>query len=103
MEDSMHSYLEALQNFSYILAMEQDNRKIAEELYNEKLISKLEGYLVEKRKQFKDNEWFYYAGMAFERTLNRIYKEDSCDAINAAIGGLATFENVIGITEEEND
>lgn len=102
MGNPMWSYLEVLQNLSYILTVQKD-QKLAVKLYEEKSYEKLEEYINEKRKEFSDNEWFYYAGMAFERTFNRIYEEDGCDAFNAAIGGLTMFEEFIGLEEEEND
>lgn len=99
MGSPMWSYLEVLQNFAYILTIQKD-QKLAMKLYEEESYKKLEEYIKEKCKEFSNNEWFYYAGMAFERTLNRIYEEDSCDAFNAAIGGTTMFEEFIGLEEK---
>lgn len=100
MGNPMWSYLEALQNFAYILIV-QDNKKLAMELYEERSYQKLEEYIEAKRNVFSEKEWFYYAGMASERTLNRIYKEDGNDAFNAACGGLRMFDEFIGLMEDE--
>lgn len=91
-------YKRALQCFAHALVYLQDS-KLAKELLNEKSEEKLEAFILDKKKNFNEKQFYYDAGRTTEYVLNEANKE-GCDAFNACIGGLYMFDNFIGIEED---
>lgn len=94
-------YKRALQDFAYCLACEEDNYKLAKELYTEDSVEKLESYILEKKNELDENLFFYNAGLASQRIFDDAY-EEGCDASNACGGGIIVFEYFIGLAEGED-
>lgn len=46
-----------------------------------------------------DNKFYYKCGVAAEKVFNEILQTEGCDTINASIGGLDMFENLIGLND----
>lgn len=92
-------YKKALQDFAYCLTYMGD-KKLAKELSEEKSISKLEQYILQKKEQIEEREFFFEAGRTFEHVVNEAY-ETGNDAMNASIGGLYEFECLIGLRDDE--
>lgn len=93
-------YKRALQDFACCLAYEEDNYKLAKELYVEDSVEKLESYILETKNKLDEKLFFYNAGLASQRILDDAEKE-GCDPLNASIGGIAEFEYFIGLAEDE--
>ena len=91
-------YKRALQCFAHALVYMEDN-KLAKELLNEKSEEKLETFILDKKKNLNEKQFYYDAGRTVEYVLNEA-DEDGCDAFNACIGGLNMFDGFIGL---END
>lgn len=91
-------YKRALQCFSHALVY-IDNRNLAKELLNEKSVEKLETFILDKKKNLNEKQFYYNAGRATEYVLNEI-DEDGIDAFNACINGLNMFENFIGMEDK---
>lgn len=93
-------YKRALQDFACCLAYEEDNYKLAKELYVEDSVEKLESYILETKNKLDEKLFFYNAGLASQRVFDDAYKE-GCDACNAFFGGATEFEYFIGLNEDE--
>ena len=93
-------YKRALQDFACCLAYEEDNSKLAKELYAEDSVEKLESYILEKKNQLDEKLFFYNAGLASQRVFDNAY-EEGCDACNASFGGIIDFEYFIGLGYED--
>ena len=57
----------------------------------------LESMVLLKKQNITEKEFYYEAGLSVARTIDEIVISDSYDKINACIGGLANFEEFIGI------
>ena len=57
----------------------------------------LESMVLLKKQTITEKEFYYEAGLSVARTIDEIVINDSCDKINACIGGLSNFEELIGI------
>ena len=90
-------YHRALQMLAYALAC-PTSRKLAKELADEGDIEKLEKYILSKKAELSDKEFYYAAGGATQCTISEAY-EEGCDPLNASIGGLAEFEDFIGLED----
>jgi len=88
-------YTKALQYLSHTLAYDV-NKKMAKELSKEKSDERLEKYLLERKKNISEKEFYYNAGRTTEFVLNEA-NEYGCDSFNAACGGLNMFEDFIGL------
>lgn len=93
-------YKRALQDFACCLAYEEDNCKLAKELYAEGSEKRLENYILEKKNQFNERLFFYNAGFVSQRVLDDAEKE-GCDACNASGSGIIEFEYFIGLRDED--
>lgn len=92
-------YKRALQDFACCLAHEDDDCKLAKELYIEDSIDILESYILEKKNQFDEKLFFYNAGHASQHIFDEA-DEEGCDAVNAACGGINEFEYFVGLNED---
>lgn len=80
-----------------------DDKKFAEELLNEQSVEMLEKFILQKKEEMEEKNFYYAAGQTCHFVLLEA-NEDGCDAFNASIGGLVSFEYFIGLqTDEEND
>ena len=93
-------YKRALQYFAHALAYMEDT-KLAKELFEETSEKKLENFILLKKEQMKEKEFYYDAGRTSQCVLEEA-DEECNDAFNAAIGGLNEFEYFIGIQEVED-
>lgn len=90
-------YKQALQSFAYALAYMED-AKLAKKLFEETDEEKLENFILQKKKQMKEKEFYYDAGRASQLVLDEA-EEECCDALNASIGGINEFERFIGLLQ----
>ena len=91
-------YKRALQCFAHALVYMEDN-KLAKELLNEKSEEKLETFILDKKKNLNEKQFYYDAGRTAEYVLNEA-DEEGCDAFNACIGGLGMFDRFIGLEDD---
>lgn len=90
-------YIRALQMLAHALAYDT-SVKLARELSEELDIEKLEKYILSRKAELSYKEFYYAAGRATQATIEEAYQE-GCDPLNASIGGIATFEEFIGLEE----
>ena len=95
-------YKRAIQDFAYFLAYEENNYKLAKELYEEGSEDELEKYILDKKNNMGEKIFFYNAGLTSQHVLNEA-NEEGCDASNAACGGINEFEYFIGLKEDEEE
>ena len=95
-------YKRALQNFAHGLAYNESPKK-AKQLNEETSEEVLKQFILEKKAEISEKEFYYMAGRATQCTIDEAYDEGT-DAFNAAAGGVWLFEEFIEIEEsEEND
>ena len=95
-------YKRALQNFSHCLAAEDNDWALAKRLYEEDSEEVLENFILQRKNEIDEKLFYYNAG----RTCQFIFDladEEGCDALNASIGGIVSFEYLIGIREDEEE
>lgn len=95
-------YIRALQNLAHALAYNESVKK-ARRLNEETSEEVLKQFILEKKKELCEKEFYYLAGRATQCTIDEA-DELGIDSLNAAAGGVGMFEELIGIEEsEEND
>lgn len=94
-------YKRALQYLSYNLTC-FDDMKSAKELLGEESEEKLEHFLLDKKNQINEKQFYYNAGIAWHEVLDEA-RNTGNDALNASIGGLTEFEYFIGIQEDDEE
>ena len=57
----------------------------------------LESMVLLEKQNITEKDFYYEAGLSVARTIDEIVINESCDKINACIGGLVNFEEFIGI------
>ena len=92
-------YIRALQMLAHALAYDI-NSDLAKEFSEEANTEILERYILRRRGEMSDKEFYYAAGGAAQCTIAEAY-EDGCDALNASAGGINMFEDFIGLEEED--
>ena len=92
-------YIRALQMLAHALAYDI-NPKLARELSEEQDVKVLEKYVLVRKSELTDRQFYYTAGRATQYVFEEA-EEDCCDALNASIGGIAEFEDFIGLEEED--
>lgn len=95
-------YKRALQSFAHCLAAEEDKWSLAKQLYEEDSEEILEEYILKRKSEMDERQFFYDAG----RTCQVIFHEEheeGCDALNASIGGINGFDYFIGLTGDEDN
>ena len=90
-------YKRALQNLAHALAYKENSKK-AKQLNEETSEEVLKQFILEKKEEISEKEFYYLAGRATQCTINEAYDEGT-DAFNAAAGGIWLFEELIGIEE----
>ena len=90
-------YIRALQCLAHALAY-NDNPKLAKEFNEELSEEKLENFIISRRDEILEKEFYYAAGGAAQCVIEEAY-EEGCDPLNASIGGIAEFEDFIGLEE----
>lgn len=93
-------YKRAIQDFAYCLAYEENNYKLAKELYEEDSEDELKKYILYQKNKMDEKLFFYNAGLTSQHVLDDA-DEEGCDAANAACGGITEFEYFIGLKEDE--
>jgi hypothetical protein len=88
-------YLRALQMLAHALAYDT-SVKLAKDLSDEIDIEKLEKYILSRKAEFSDKEFYYAAGRAAQCVIEEAYAE-GCDPLNASMSGIAEFEDFIGL------
>ena len=57
----------------------------------------LENMVLLERQNISEKDFYYEAGLAVAQIMAESMIDDSCDKINACIGGLVNFEEFIGV------
>ena len=70
------------------------------EIFEEMSTEELEMYITEKRSQISEKAFYYCAGLAAAKMCADA-GDTGCDAMNAAVGGLAQFEDFVGFDFNE--
>ena len=94
-------YIRALQMLAHALAY-NINSGLAKEFSEETNTEILERYILKRRDEMSDKEFYYAAGGAAQCTISEAY-EEGCDPLNASICGIAEFEDFIGLEELSDD
>lgn len=92
-------YKKVLQTFSHSLNYLNDNNR-AGEMFREQNEEILEKDIMVWKNKMSERQFYYDAGKASESVLTGVYENEGCDGFNACIGGLALFDDFIGISNE---
>ena len=84
------------------MAAEDGKWKLAKELHEEECNDVLEKFILEKKNSMDERLFFYDAGRACQCTFDEAY-EEGCDAMNASVSGVASFEYFIGIRNDDDE
>jgi hypothetical protein len=90
-------YKRALQNLAHALAYKESPKK-ARQLNEETSEEVLKQFIFEKKEEISEKEFYYLAGRATQCTIDEAY-DMGTDPLNACIGGIGLFEELIGIEE----
>ncbi len=88
-------YIRALQMLAHALAYDI-NSSLAKEFSEETNTDILERYILKRKGEMSDKEFYYAAGGAAQCTITEAY-EEGCDPLNASISGIAEFEDFVGL------
>lgn len=94
-------YKRALQCFAHCLTYMED-KKLAKELCEEESEEKLEQFILQKKEQIDEKEFFYNAGRTCQGVLDEA-ADEGCDPFNACCGGLVEFEYFIGLRNDDEE
>lgn len=95
-------YKRALKNFAHCLAAEDNNWALAKKLYDEDSEEVLENFILQRKNEIDEKLFYYNAGRTCQFVFDEA-DEEGCDAFNASIGGIVSFEYLIGIREDEEE
>lgn len=103
MGNPMWSYREALETMCYALNFEDkvEKMKYSEDNAGTIEIEALESEVDRWRKIMHPNTFNFLGGRVSATVFERISREDGCDAMNASVCGLSSFEDFITGVEEE--
>ena len=87
-------YIRALQCLAYALTV----GNLAKQMNQETSIEKLEKFILKRKQELSEKEFYYAAGGATQCVIEEAYEEGT-DPLNASIGGIAMFEEFIGLEE----
>ena len=87
-------YKQVLQRFAYSLWIESDKNK-AEQLADEESVEKLEDEIKTQKEKANILDFMFDAGIIAGSVLECADRDDGCDGLNACIGGLNEFEDLI--------
>lgn len=90
-------YIRALQCLSHALAY-NSSPKLARELNEENSEEILKEFILSKKAEVSEKEFYYSAGGATQCVIEEAYEEGT-DPLNASICGIAEFEEFIGLEE----
>jgi hypothetical protein len=90
-------YIRALQNLAHALAY-TENAKKAKQLNEEPSEEVLKQFIFEKKAEISEKEFYYLAGRATQCTIDEAY-DMGTDPLNACIGGIGLFEELIDIED----
>ena len=90
-------YKRALQNLAHGLAYTESAKK-AKQLNEEPSEEVLKQFIFEKKEKISEKEFYYLAGRATQCTIDEAY-DMGTDPLNACIGGIGLFEELIGIED----
>lgn len=88
-------YIRAKQLLAHALAYDE-SPKIAKKLSEELTDDTLDAYIISKKIELPEKNFYYSAGRAIQVVLQEAY-EDGCDAFNASVVGTDMFEDFIGL------
>lgn len=91
-------YIRALQNLAHALAYNESVKK-AKQLYEETSEEVLKQFIFEEKEKISPKEFYYLAGRATQCTIDEAY-DMGTDPLNACIGGIGLFEELIGIEDK---
>ena len=57
----------------------------------------LESMVLLEKQNITEKDFYYEAGLAVARIMTESIVNDSCDKVNACIGGVVNFEEFIGV------
>lgn len=87
-------YKKALQYFAFRL---EENDELADKLFEEKSIAKLENYILKKKKTLSTKNFFFSAGYISSYLLQETYREDGSDEYTICLEALYRFDKLIGL------
>lgn len=94
--DTSLYYKEALQELSYQLLFDK-NQKTAASYRENNNITELEKIIMEEKSKISERKFYYNAGIAMCKVFTRVNREGYIDPFNACIGGMIDFEDFIGV------
>jgi len=95
-------YKQAIRNFAHALAYNMNGKDFATKLYEEKSDEIIENFIKEKKETCDEKQFYYDAGRA-SQLVQDMAENEGIDAFNACIGGLISFDQLIGLEEEDDD
>ena len=75
-----------------------ESAKKAKQLNEEPSEEVLKQFIFEKKEKISEKEFYYLAGRATQCTIDEAY-DMGTDPLNACIGGIGLFEELIGIED----
>lgn len=76
-----------------------ESAKKAKQLNEEPSEEVLKQFIFEKKEKISEKEFYYLAGRATQCTIDEAY-DMGTDPLNACIGGIGLFEELIGIEDK---
>jgi hypothetical protein len=95
-------YKRALQNFAHCLAAEENKWALAKQMYTEECEETLEEYIMKRKSEMDERQFYYDAGRACQVIFHEAM-EEGCDAMNASCGGVSEFASFIGLEDEDEE
>lgn len=95
-------YKRALQNFAHCLAAEDDKWALAKQMYEEESEEVLEEYILKRKSEMDERQFYYDAGRTCQVIFHEAY-EEGCDSLNASCGGVSEFNGFIGLKEDSEE
>lgn len=92
-------YKVALENFVVNLGIVPVDKKPNE--ISEMSREELETIIRDRSNRISEKKFYYNAGISIAQMLEEVNNTGSCDALNAACGGLGEFEDFIGIHDDD--
>lgn len=93
-------YKMCLQYLANSLVFKEDE-ELAEELFTDESEKKLEEFILNKKKEIDEKEFYFEAGRAGQFMVEIVYENDGNDILNAVTTGFSMFKDFIGLKKEE--
>ena len=71
-------------------------------LYAEESEEVLEKYILKRKSEIDERQFYYDAGRTCQVIFHEAY-EEGCDAMNASCGGVSAFNSFIELEEDEDE